>query len=71
MKFAFRGVRIVGFQIVLPRHAVEFEEEMANYAFSAEQSLRLKKVMGYGTHRIVEPGTVRLRPGRRRLGAPV
>jgi 3-oxoacyl-[acyl-carrier-protein] synthase-3 len=57
MKFRFEGVRIAGIQVVLPRRAVAFEDEMANFAFSAEQSLRLKKVMGFGSHRLVDAGT--------------
>lgn len=57
MKFEFRGVRVAGIQIVLPARSVAFEDELHQFAFTPEQSLRLKKIMGYGAHRIVEPGT--------------
>jgi len=57
MKFQYQGVRISGLQVVLPARSVSFEDELGQYNFTREQSLRLKKIMGYGAHRIVDPGT--------------
>jgi len=33
------------------------EEEINNYNFSKKQSMKLKKIMGYGEHRIAEKDT--------------
>lgn len=57
MNFTFQGIRVSGIQLVLPARSVAFEDEIHQYNFSAEQSLRLKRIMGYGTHRIVDTGT--------------
>lgn len=57
MIFTFQGMRISGLQMVLPARAVAFEDELHQFNFSAEQSLRLQRIMGYGSHRIVETQT--------------
>ena len=56
MDFSFKNKRITGILSILPKRIVAFEEEMGNYNFSESKSLRLKKVMGYNTHRLAEKG---------------
>jgi len=56
MNLTFRNKKITGVLTVLPAKEVKFEDEMENYNFSAAKSLKLKIVMGYNTHRIVEDG---------------
>lgn len=56
MDFVFKHKRIGGILTVLPRTAVKFEDEMANYNFSPVKSMKLKMAMGYDQHRIAEPG---------------
>lgn len=57
MIFKYDGKVVRGILAVLPDREVAFEDEMGQFNFSAEQSLRLKKVMGYDRHRIVSEGT--------------
>lgn len=54
MNFKFKNKKITGICVVLPDRIETFEENMENYNFSAHQSLKLKKIMGYGTHRIAD-----------------
>lgn len=56
MDFFFKHKRISGILTVLPKKAVKFEDEMANYNFSPIKSMKLKLAMGYNEHRIAEPG---------------
>lgn len=56
MDLKFRNKRITGILTVLPKRVVPFEEEMGDYNFPEKRSLRLKKVMGYNTHRIAAEG---------------
>jgi 3-oxoacyl-[acyl-carrier-protein] synthase-3 len=56
MDLKFRNKRISGILTVLPKRIVPFEEEMGDYNFPEKKSLRLKKVMGYNTHRIAAEG---------------
>ncbi len=56
MNFKFQNKRISGILSVLPRNEIKFEDEMDNYNFSREKSMKLKIAMGYNKHRIVEPG---------------
>lgn len=53
MKACYLGKRIAGIYTVVPDNRIPFEEEAANYAAPVDQTLRLKKVMGFGAHRIV------------------
>ena len=55
MDFVFKNRRISGILTVLPKKAVKFEEEMANYSFSPAKCMKLKMAMGYNEHRIAEP----------------
>lgn len=57
MNFRYRNKRISGILTVLPKNEVAFEDEVENYNFSVKQSMKLKKVMGYDKHRIVDEDT--------------
>ncbi len=57
MDFTFKGKKITGILTVLPEREIRFEDEIENYNFTKAQSLKLKMVMGYDKHRIVEAGT--------------
>jgi 3-oxoacyl-[acyl-carrier-protein] synthase-3 len=54
MKLIFRHRRIGGLLVVVPANERSFVEEMANFNFPPARSLKLKLVMGYDKHRIVE-----------------
>ncbi len=56
MDLKFKNKKITGILTILPQRVVTFEEEMGNYNFPEKKSLRLKKVMGYKTHRIAAEG---------------
>jgi len=56
VNFKFRRKRISGILTVLPAREQSFVEDMKNFNFSEARSLKLKEVMGYDKHRIVEPG---------------
>lgn len=56
MNLKFKNKRIAGILTILPKRVVTFEEEMGNYNFPEKKSLRLKKIMGYNTHRIAAEG---------------
>ena len=55
MDFSFKHKRISGILTILPKKAVKFEDEMANYSFSPAKCMKLKLAMGYNEHRIAEP----------------
>jgi 3-oxoacyl-[acyl-carrier-protein] synthase III len=54
MDFVFNNKKISGILVVLPKNEIHFDDEIANYNFSAAKSMKLKKAMGYETRRIVE-----------------
>lgn len=56
MNLKFKHKRISGILTILPKRVVTFEEEMGNYNFPEKKSLRLKKIMGYNTHRVAAEG---------------
>lgn len=56
MDFIFRNKKISGILTILPKRSVTFEEEMANYNFSAAKCMKLKLAMGYNMHRIAKDG---------------
>lgn len=56
MNLKFNNKKITGILTVLPGKEVLFEDEMENYNFSIEKSLRLKTTMGFNKRRIVEEG---------------
>lgn len=57
MNFSFSGKRIAGILTVLPANERSFTDDMKDFDFPEEKSLKLKKVMGYDKHRIVTDGT--------------
>lgn len=56
MNFVFRGRRISGLLAVVPANEGNFLDEMQNFNFPKNRSLKLKEVMGYDKHRLVEAG---------------
>jgi 3-oxoacyl-[acyl-carrier-protein] synthase-3 len=52
LNLKFKNKKISGICIILPKKSETFEENIDNYNFSIKQSFKLKRVMGYGTHRI-------------------
>jgi 3-oxoacyl-[acyl-carrier-protein] synthase-3 len=57
LRFVFHNKRIGGILSVLPNREIAFEEEIKNYNFSPAKSMKLKLVMGYNKHRIVDEMT--------------
>ncbi|MGG1676778.1 3-oxoacyl-ACP synthase III family protein [Neobacillus sp. NRS-1170] len=57
MNLTFQNKKITGVLTVLPKNEVKFDDEAANYNFPIEKSLRLKKIMGFNKHRIVDEET--------------
>ena len=56
MNFKFLRKRISGILTVVPANERSFVDEMKNFNFPEARSLKLKEVMGYEKHRLVEPG---------------
>ncbi len=56
MNFKFQRKRIAGILGVVPANERTFLDEMKNFNFPEARSLKLKEVMGYDKHRIVNPG---------------
>jgi len=57
MHLNFKNKKITGILSVLPANEINYVDEIGNYNFSEKQSLKLGKIMGYGTRRIVNEGT--------------
>lgn len=57
MHLKFKNKKITGVLSVLPKNEVHFLDEISNYNFSEKQSIKLGKIMGYGTRRIVDDKT--------------
>jgi len=57
VNFSFSGKRIAGVLTVLPANERSFTDDMKDFDFPEEKSLKLKKVMGYDKHRIVTDET--------------
>lgn len=57
MKLSFKNKRISGILSILPENEVRFEDEIGNYNFTEKQSVKLGKIMGYGTQRIADSKT--------------
>lgn len=53
MRLKFKDKKISGILAVVPANVAFFEDEMDNYEFSKETSIKLKETMGYNSHRIV------------------
>jgi 3-oxoacyl-[acyl-carrier-protein] synthase III len=56
MNFTFRRKRISGLLVVVPANERSFVEEMKNFNFPEARSLKMKEMMGYDKHRLVEEG---------------
>lgn len=54
MRLFFKDKAITGIYVMVPKKELHFDEEVDNYDFPPETTLKLKKVMGYDTHRIFE-----------------
>jgi 3-oxoacyl-[acyl-carrier-protein] synthase-3 len=54
MNFLFSHRRVRGLLAIVPAHERSFVDEMANFNFPRARSLKLKEVMGYGRHRLVD-----------------
>lgn len=57
MHLKFRNKKITGILSVLPNNEIHYLDEIGNYNFSEKQSVKLGKIMGYGTQRIVDEKT--------------
>ncbi|WP_306598485.1 3-oxoacyl-ACP synthase III family protein [Geothrix sp. 21YS21S-2] len=56
MNLTYEGKKISGILTVLPANVSRFDDETGNYTFPKEKTLRLKPLMGFDEHRIVEDG---------------
>lgn len=52
MKFTYRDIAISCVIGAVPRHVARFDDEIGNYSHEPANSLKLKKLMGYGEHRV-------------------
>jgi 3-oxoacyl-[acyl-carrier-protein] synthase-3 len=57
MKLSFKNKKISGILSVLPENEVRFLDEIGNYNFTEKQSIKLGKIMGYGTQRVADSST--------------
>ena len=57
MRFKFQNKKISGILTLIPKNEIDFDDEIANYDSSSKRMKKLKEVMGYGKHRIVDKGT--------------
>lgn len=57
MNLTFKNKKITGILTVLPENEVKFDDEIDNYNFTRNQSMKLKLIMGYDKRRIVKKGT--------------
>ena len=57
MKFKFENKKITGILSVIPENEIYFDDEILNYNFPIEKSLKLKQLMGFNKKRVVSDGT--------------
>ena len=57
MFFEFYNKKISAMITILPKNESCFDDEISNYNFPIEKSLKLKKLMGYNKHRIIKGNT--------------
>ncbi|WP_196892001.1 3-oxoacyl-ACP synthase III family protein [Aureivirga marina] len=57
MRLSFKNKKITGVLSVLPENEVHFKDGINEYNFTEKQSLKLAKIMGYGTRRIASEST--------------
>jgi len=53
----FSGKRITDLISVIPSKISKFDDEIHNYSFTREQSIKLKNILGFDQHRIVSNNT--------------
>lgn len=54
MRIKFAGKKISGILAIIPDRELLFDDEVDNYEFSKETSMKLKNTMGYNAHRVFE-----------------
>jgi 3-oxoacyl-[acyl-carrier-protein] synthase III len=54
LNLEFSNKKITGMLVVVPEHERSFVDEMSNFNFPVARSMKLKTVMGYDKHRLVE-----------------
>jgi 3-oxoacyl-[acyl-carrier-protein] synthase III len=54
VNFVFHNRKITGLLAILPANERSFVDEMANFNFPPARSMKLKQVMGYDKHRLVD-----------------
>ena len=54
MKTVFKGKRITSVLGLLPENISYFADEVNNYTFPPKQTMRLKKIMGFESHRMAK-----------------
>lgn len=54
MNLTFKRKKVSGLLVIVPANEKKFVDEMKDYNFPESRSLKLKEVMGYDRHRIVE-----------------
>lgn len=57
MNLKFHNKKITGILTVLPENEVNFDDEIDNYNFSRDQTMKLKLIMGYNKRRVIKKGT--------------
>jgi 3-oxoacyl-[acyl-carrier-protein] synthase III len=57
MFLSFNGKKITDLVAVVPRDVSHFVDELDQYSFSREKSLKLKEIMGFDEHRIAPDNT--------------
>jgi len=57
MNLFYKDISITGLLVVVPKNERDFMDDMKMYNFPDSRSLKLKKVMGYNKHRIVDGKT--------------
>ena len=53
----FKGKKITSMLGVLPEKVSKFDDEVENFTFPVQQTLRLKKIMGFEQHRLAKEST--------------
>ena len=54
MKTVFKGKKISSIVGILPETISYFDDEVSNYTFPVKQTMRLKKIMGFESHRLAK-----------------
>lgn len=57
MKTTFKGKRVSAILGILPEKLGMFDDEVGNYTFPEKQTMRLKKIMGFNSHRLSKETT--------------